>query len=378
MALGKWAQGDAQRAKGAVRDARSKRIRTLIVDDSPLMRDSLARELSKDSELLVVATAPDPYEAHDCIMLHGPDVMVSDINMPKMSGIDFIVKLMAQHPIPIVVISSSSGFIEAARKVGAVSGVLKPSGPRNDFASFAAEVIRKVKAASARGMASPPPPPPRLPPLPPPPADGAAPGMPLAGRGAPSLIKKTNVSLIAIGASTGGTDAIAKVMCSLPAGLPGIVIVQHMPGDFTGMFADRLNAQCSFPVREARDKERIAPGVALVAPGGYQLKVTRSSEGLGVSVAPGEKVSGHCPSVDVMFESVARSAGANAVGVILTGMGSDGADGLLAMRAAGAQTIGQDKETSVVYGMPKAAYDKGSVQYQLPIEQIAKKVVSLL
>ena len=190
--------------------------------------------------------------------------------------------------------------------------------------------------------------------------------------------RPTRKQVIAIGASTGGTEAIATVMRALPAGLPCIVVVQHMPGAFTGMFADRLNAACAFPVREARNADRIEPGVALVAPGGYHLRVARSPEGLGLSVAPGAKVSGHCPSVDVMFRSVAVNVGANAIGVILTGMGSDGAAGLLEMRRAGAGTIGQDEATSVIYGMPKAAYDKGAVAFQLPIGQVACKILSML
>ena len=196
-------------------------------------------------------------------------------------------------------------------------------------------------------------------------------------RGAP-LPRHTGKRVIAIGASTGGTEAIFRVLRDLPADLPCIVVVQHMPGEFTGMFADRLNAACAFPVREARNGDRVAPSAAFVAPGGFQLRVSRTSDALGLSVAPGGKVSGHCPSVDVLFSSVAASVGANAIGVILTGMGSDGANGLLEMRRAGAQTVGQDKATSIVYGMPKAAYDVGAVACQLPIGQIAEKIVSLL
>jgi two-component system chemotaxis response regulator CheB len=184
--------------------------------------------------------------------------------------------------------------------------------------------------------------------------------------------------VIAIGASTGGTDAIATVMAALPAGLPGILIVQHMPADFTGMFSQRLNAICAFPVWEAKTGDRVVPSCAMVAPGNYQFKLVKGPDGYSVMTYKGEKVSGHCPSVDVMFSSVAAEAGANAIGVILTGMGADGAKGLLAMRQAGAKTIGQDEQSCVVYGMPKVAYEKGAVLYQLPLKQIAGKIVSLL
>jgi two-component system chemotaxis response regulator CheB len=190
--------------------------------------------------------------------------------------------------------------------------------------------------------------------------------------------KPTDKVLIAIGASTGGTEAIAELVSALPAGLPGIVIVQHMPQDFTSMFADRLHSICSFEASEAKDGDIVAANTALVAPGNYQLRVVRRFNGFGVSVAPGEKVSGHCPSVDVMFRSVAEVAGARAIGVILTGMGQDGAYGLLEMKNNGAKTIGQDEKSCVVYGMPKVAYDIGAVDYQLPISQIAAKILELL
>jgi chemotaxis response regulator CheB len=191
-------------------------------------------------------------------------------------------------------------------------------------------------------------------------------------------VRASTKSVIAIGASTGGTEAIAAVMTSLPPGLPGIVVVQHMPQDFTGMFAQRLNTQCAYPVREARTGDRIAPNTALIAPGNIQFKVIKDVLGYSVLLFPGEKVSGHCPSVDVMFSSIAKSIGPNAIGVILTGMGQDGAHGLLEMRQAGAKTIGQDEKTCVVYGMPKVAYEIGAVVYQLPLDQIALKIVSLV
>ena len=190
--------------------------------------------------------------------------------------------------------------------------------------------------------------------------------------------KITDKVVIAIGASTGGTEAIAGLVSSLPAGLPGIIIVQHMPQDFTTMFAERLNSLCNFEAREAKNGDLIEPGLALVAPGSFQLRMTKMADDYCVSVLPGEKVSGHCPSVDVLFSSVAAAAGSRAIGVILTGMGKDGSDGLLEMRKRGAKTIGQDEKSCVVYGMPKVAYDKGAVMYQLPLERIPAKILELL
>jgi len=196
--------------------------------------------------------------------------------------------------------------------------------------------------------------------------------------GADSPFRKTGVDLIAIGASTGGTNAITDIITALPAGLPGIVIVQHMPEDFTAMFAGRLDTKCAIKVFEAKNGDKILPGTALVAPGSMHLRVVKNAESYSVSVKPGEKVSGHCPSVDVLFSSVAACAGSRAIGVILTGMGQDGANGLLEMRNAGAKTIGQDESSCVVYGMPKVAYDIGAVMYQLHIEKIALFLNSLL
>ena len=192
-------------------------------------------------------------------------------------------------------------------------------------------------------------------------------------------IKNTKIKIIAIGASTGGTDAIASIVGALPSGLPGILIVQHMPADFTGMFANRLNSICSFPVFEAKNGDKILPNMALVAPGELQLKVVRDTDGgFAVNVYNGKKVSGHSPSVDVMFSSVAETIGQHAMGVILTGMGQDGSNGLLEMRKKGALTIGQDEKSSVVYGMPKVAFEKGAVCYQMPLNQISMKIRALL
>jgi len=394
-------------------------IRTLLVDDSLLFREALLRELRKTEDIDIVAQASNPFEARDRIMEQDPDIMVTDINMPKMSGVEFIRKLMAQYPIPTVVVSSNAEAIREAIAEGAVGGVQKPTfSNRRDFADFAEEVADKIRQAMRksgaqiaisperfeRGDAAPHPSvaatPPQAASVPSPQSQSLASAsqqatqaaqasaknvfenvLPASRKGnAPVQLLKTGKTLIAIGASTGGTDAIAEVMRALPAGLPGIVIVQHMPGEFTGMFSHRLNSLCNFPVVEAKSGDRVEPNKALVAPGGFQFKVTRGvgGEGLAVAINPGEKVSGHCPSVDVMFASVAEACGAKAIGVILTGMGQDGANGLLAMRQAGAQTIGQDERTCIVYGMPKVAFDKGAVRYQLPLDQIAAKIVALL
>jgi two-component system chemotaxis response regulator CheB len=351
----------------------------LIVDDSMLFREALRRELSKEDDLEVVAVAVDPFEARDRIMEFDPDIMVSDINMPKMNGVDFIERLMPQYPIPTVVVSSNADFIAEALKAGALGGVEKPAaGQKRDFSAFARQVaaeIREAMTKDQRGSQE------RQHEKKPPRDAGApasGPAQAPASASEPAQQYHGSVLAIAIGASTGGTDAIAAVMGALPAGLPGIVIVQHMPADFTGMFSARLNAICAFPVREARTGDRIAPGAALVAPGNFHMRAVRNPDGaLSAAVVPGDKVSGHCPSVDVLLSSVAAAAGPNAIGVILTGMGHDGADGLLEMRRAGAPTIGQDEKSCVVYGMPKVAHDMGAVRYQLPLDRIAAKIVSL-
>ena len=535
-------------------------ISVLIIEDSIVFREFLRMAVEKNMGIAVVYTANDAYDGKEKIMQHDPDVILLDINMPKMNGLEFMKKLMRQYPIPIICVSSHAEFAGEAIKAGAVDFIEKPGyGADRDVDGFYRSVIDRVKAASrlkikrsidsirkagtagksgktgksgvagmsgtasvagtagatgtasvagtasksgaasttgtagtagvagvadsanmagtvsmagatgtasVTGTAS---------------KSGAASTTGTAGTagvvgvadsanmactagtvgvagaagvtgiastvgatgtagkvstagatgaggnriseppmrgdiiggeyglgkaahrprpkiykdkinkadagggknvhsvgGAAYWKKPTDKVVIAIGASTGGTEAIASLVSSLPAGLPCILIVQHMPQDFTAMFAERLDSICRFESKEAKNGDIIAPNTALVAPGNYQLRMVKKGSSFAVSVVHGEKVSGHSPSVDVMFSSVAESAGAKAIGVILTGMGQDGAEGLLKMRVSGARTIGQDEGTCVVYGMPKVAYEKGAVMFQLPLEQIAAKILELL
>lgn len=341
------------------------RIRVLVVDDSAVARAALTRGLSQDPNIEVVGQARDPFEARDQILALSPKVMTLDVEMPRMDGVEFLRRLMPQHPIATVVVSSLShrgGSVAMdALAAGAVDVVCKPS--RNlsgGLEAMIVELCTKVKIAATVNIAWR--------------KTRVAP----APRNTPTALKETTDKIIAIGASTGGTEAIRIVLETFPANAPGVVIVQHMPPSFTTTFARRLDETCAMQVREAKDGDRLFSGRALVAPGGLQLKVVRSGGEYLVEVGPGDKVSGHCPSVDVMFRSVAACGGANAVGVILTGMGADGADGLLEMRRAGATTIGQDEATSVIYGMPRVAWETGAVERQKPLEQIGDHILQCL
>lgn len=333
-------------------------IRVLVVDDSVLFREIMDRGLSSDPSIEVVAKAKDAFDARDKILQYHPDVMTLDIEMPKMNGIEFLRKLMPQYPIPTVVISGTNMSVFDAINVGAVDFVKKPE-RATDFSSadFIDDVILKVKTAvTARFQKT----------------------IPLEH----CAIKKEhekNISkkLIAIGASTGGTVALTSLLASMDPPLPGIVVVQHIPPVFSDMFAKRLNSVTHFSVKEAVTGDRIVPGQVLIAPGSMHMQVKKRGSEYIVECFSGEKVNGHCPSVDVLFHSIAP-LGASAIGVILTGMGYDGAKGLLEMRQAGARTVGQDEKTSVVYGMPKVAYNIGAVERQLPIEKIGETICSFI
>uniref|UniRef100_UPI0040565C53 protein-glutamate methylesterase/protein-glutamine glutaminase n=1 Tax=Agathobacter sp. TaxID=2021311 RepID=UPI0040565C53 len=338
-----------------------KPIRVLVVDDSVFFRNILVQCLQMDPYIEVIAQAGDPYQARDAIIKYKPDVMTLDVEMPKMSGIDFLRKLMPQYPLPVVVISSLNGKVFDALEAGAVDFVNKPAGmdrtQLNNFVKY--ELITKIKIASTAKVGS---------------LKIAKPNT----VGNDIKVKGNNNSIIAIGASTGGTEAIFEVIKHFRRDIPGIVMVQHMPVGFTKMYADRLNNQCQIAVKEAQTGDKVLPGRALLAPADRQMRVIKVGDSYQVECRGTERVSGHCPSADVLFQSVAKTAGKNAIGVILTGMGGDGANGLLAMRKAGARTIGQDEESCVVYGMPKVAYDIGAVQYQLSLTGIAGKVYGLL
>lgn len=336
-------------------------IKVLIVDDSLLFRNVLSRALGMDENIQVVAAVEDPFQARDAIIKYEPDVMTLDLEMPRMGGLEFLQKLMPQYPVPTVVITSLSDKVFDCLKAGAVEFVAKPAGMNMlQLENFVRqELIAKIKIAASAKINKP-----KL----------------QANRGKDNQepIKKDKSRIIAIGASTGGTEAISEVLQRFGADAPGTVIVQHMPPGFTDMYAKRLDGQCKVQVKEARTGDRVVPGQVLLAPGDKQMRVIVNNGEYQVECRSGPKVSGHCPSVDVLFESVARAAGDSAIGVLLTGMGGDGAKGLLSMRKSGAKTIGQDENSCVVYGMPKVAYELGAVQYQLPLENVAAKIYSLL
>jgi len=338
-------------------------IRVLIVDDSATARAVLTDILSCDAMIEVVGTASDAYIARDKIVELRPDVICLDVEMPRMDGITFLKRLMHYMPIPVIMVSSltqagAKTTLEALES-GAVDFVPKPHSHIYDGKDeMRDELIAKIKIASRvkvkqhilRSTVQ---------------------------ANTTSLAETTN-KILAIGASTGGTEALKDVLMGLPRNAPGTIVVQHMPANFTGPFAERLNSLCAMEVREARNGDSITPGLVLIAPGDYHMVVRRSGARYYVEIGSGEKVSGHRPSADVLLNSVAKIAGANAIGVILTGMGGDGAKGLLAMRNAGARTIGQDESSCVVYGMPKVAYELGAVENQLPLSKIAKAILALL
>ena len=339
-----------------------RQIKVLVVEDSMVFREILVQNLNKDAEIQVVAVAKDPFEARDAILKYRPDVMTLDVELPRMSGIEFLRKLMPQYPIPVVVISALSDKVFEALNAGAVDFVAKPvNASRQQIEDFIHNELNvKVKIAAAAQMGNV-----RKPRL-----------MQTQQHAAPL---KDNGLIVAIGASTGGTEAIFSVVKNFGPDIPGVVIVQHMPPGFTEMYAKRLDNQCRVRVKEACTGDRVMRGQVLIAPGGDRnMRLVKVNGVYQVECRPGPKVNGHCPSVDELFYSVANTAGSRALGIILTGMGGDGAKGLLAMRKAGAETIGQDESTCVVYGMPKVAYDIGAVKHQVRLDDIAKKAYSLL
>lgn len=342
-------------------------IRVLVVEDSVVFQKLLVDNLNKDPTIEVVATARDPYEARDKIIEYEPDVMTLDIELPRMSGLEFLRKLMPQYPIPVVVISALSDKVFDAMHAGAVDFVAKPicNSVKSIQEFVQQELPGKIRIAvnarlpgRRRNMLNP--------------NVGEAVGGLGQGPTNPNL-------LVAIGASTGGTEAIAEVLKEFDTDIPGIVIVQHMPPGFTQMYANRLNQQCRIEVKEAKTGDVVTKGTALLAPGGdAHMEVVKVNGQYQVVIKKGEKVNGHCPSVDVLFHSVAKAAGKNALGIILTGMGGDGAKGLLAMRQAGAKTIGQNAASCVVYGMPRVAYELGAVECQERLDNIARKTYQVI
>lgn len=335
-------------------------IRVLIVDDSALMRDMLTNILAHAPGIEVIGTAADPFAAREAIKRLNPDVLTLDVEMPGMNGISFLEKLMALRPMPVVMVSTltQAGAFTTLRalEVGAVEVVGKPT-KASDLEKIAPELIDKVKAAAGANIG----------------ARRAAPEGSTARISAPPppLGCSRTGAVIGIGASTGGVEAIRTVLTGLPAGMPPILIVQHMPGQFTGSFASRLDGLSALHVKEGEDGEVLRPGTAYVAPGGRQFELGHTGPNLTCRIGGEERVSGHAPSVDVLFKSMARVCPINSLGVILTGMGRDGAAGLLDIRLGGGHTIGQNEATSVVYGMPRAAFEIGAVERQLPLQAIA-------
>lgn len=330
-------------------------IRVLVVDDSAIVRQIFERELSRDPEIEVVGTAPDPYVARDKIVQLRPDVVTLDVEMPRMDGVTFLRKLMHHFPLPVIVVSSltpqGGELALEALAAGAVEVMCKP-GAAYTVGDMSVQLVDKIKAAARAGV--------RRPAIPSP-----------VGRSAPRLaMTRTTNKVVAIGASTGGTQALQDILTALPANAPGIMIVQHMPEHFTRSFAERLDSLCEMEVKEAANGDSVAPGKVLVAPGNFHMLLRRSGAMYHAEVKEGPLVCRHRPSVDVLFRSVARYAGANAVGVILTGMGADGAEGLGEMRRAGAHTIAQDEASCVVFGMPREAIRLGAAATVEPLEAI--------
>ncbi len=343
-----------------------KKTRVLVVDDSALVRDILSRGLNMYDDVEVVGAAPDPYKARDMIVKTRPDVLTLDVEMPRMDGLEFLRKLMPQYPLPVVMVSSltehGSRITLDALSAGAVDFVCKPATDiSSNLNGMMQELHDKVLMASY--------------------VDVSKYKNRKNGVGSTAKIEalhKTTDKVIAIGASTGGTEALKHVIMPLPATSPGIVVVQHMPEKFTAMFAKRLNELCAMEVREARSGDKVKNGRVLIAPGGKHLQVMRSGGEYKVVVRDGAKVCGHRPSVDVLFRSVARAAGNNAIGIMLTGMGSDGADAMVKMRESGARTLAQDEETCVVFGMPKEAYNRGGAEKLVPLNKIPETVNHIL
>lgn len=350
------------------------KIRVLTVDDSALMRQVLAALLAKDPDIEVVGSAPDPYIAREKIKALNPDVLTLDVEMPKMDGITFLEKLMHGHPMPVVMVSSltEAGCQTTLRalELGAVDFITKPKiDLREGMEEVAQDLIAKVKAAAQANVR-------RKAHL----VKRNSPSEPDASRftsdATSGAMIKTTDTIIAIGASTGGTEAVKHVLEMLPPHTPPVLVTQHMPERFTKTWADRMNSLCRISVKEAEDGDSVLPGHALVAPGGYHMALERSGARYNVRINQDPPVNRHRPSVDVLFASVARYAGANAVGVILTGMGGDGAKEMLTMKQAGAFTIAQDEASCVVFGMPKEAIKGGGVDKVLPLHEIAGAILS--
>ena len=344
------------------------KIRVLVVDDSAVIRKVFSQELSREADIEVIGTAPDPYVARDRIVRLRPDVVTLDIEMPRMDGLTFLRKLMKYYPLPVVIVSSltkqGGSLALEAMDIGAVDVVCKP-GAAYSVGDMGVQLAEKIRAAARVDM-----------------DQRARLASELRSRQAVvapqlSLTKSTN-KILAIGASTGGTEAVKAVLTQLPPTAPGVLIVQHMPANFTTSFAKRLDSLCQIRVKEAADGDSVVPGTALLAPGNFHMMMRRSGSRYYVNIKTGPLVCHQRPAVDVLFNSVATYGGRNAIGVLLTGMGKDGAQGLLKMKEAGAATIAQDEKSCVVFGMPKEAIRVGAVDQVVSLDRISRTVLDLL
>lgn len=336
-------------------------IKVLVVDDSAIVRKILSTQLSQHRGIEIIGTAPDPYIARDKIVALNPDVLTLDVEMPRMDGITFLRKLMKYHPMPVIVLSSltpkGGKTAMEALAAGAVEVMSKP-GPAYTVGDACRDLVEKIKAASRVRL-----------------------NKNIAYQSQSTPIRQTHMvettnKIFAIGASTGGVQALSQVLSALPANAPGTLVVQHMPARFTTSFAERLNNECQVNVKEARDGDRVIPGRVLIAPGGFHMSLRRSGANYYVNVKDGPPVCRQKPSVEVMFHSVAKYAGANAVGAILTGMGNDGAEGLLNMLRNGAHTIAQDEESCIVFGMPKEAIERGAAEKIVSLSNITETLIT--
>ncbi len=342
------------------------KIKVLIVDDSAIVRKILREELDKEPDIEVIGTAPDPFVARDKIVLQKPDVITLDIEMPRMDGLTFLKKIMQYHPVPVIIVSSltpqGSQVALEAMENGAIEVLAKP-GSSFSVGDMSTQLKEKIRAAAKANLQ---------------PVRRTPASLSPVTANASQALRETTQKVIAIGASTGGTEALKEVLTKMPLNIPGVLVVQHMPAQFTRAFAERLNKICSIEVREAQDGDSVLNGQALIAPGNFHMSLKRSGAKYFVNIKDGPMVHHQRPAVDVLFHSVAQYAGSNAIGVILTGMGADGAQGILRLKELGGKTIAQDEASCVVFGMPKEAIRLGAIDRVVPIDRIPQEVIRLL
>lgn len=338
-----------------------KKIKVLVVDDSVLFRRTIVDGISKNPNIEVVAVASDPYEARDCIIKHKPDVMTLDVEMPRMDGISFLAKLMPQYPMPVIMVSSVDNRVFEAMEHGAVDFIVKTNiASNNHLETFILDLTEKIIIASKANIQKK-----ELKTI-------------TSAQQSISSNRSSKIKLIVLGASTGGIEATERIVTKLPQNIPPMLITQHMPAEFTRMYAERLNKICKPTIKEAESGDILTPGTIYIAKGGLHMKLLKNNEATRLKLFSGEKLNGHIPSIDVTFHSASKYYSTNCLGIILTGMGNDGAKGLKILHDLGAKTITQDQATSVVYGMPKVAYELGASDNVLAIDSIAEHILKLL